>query len=81
MTTGASQLAEALQRFKRQPAPALDCQKPDAPPDLPLTHGLQLASIEARLGKVEQSINNQNRILLIGILALIGELATKVLNP
>ena len=58
-----------------------DCQQPDAPPDLPTTHGLQLASIEARLIKLESQVTNQNRLLLIGILAIVGDLAQKLLKP
>ncbi|HUK86881.1 MAG TPA: hypothetical protein VLT85_04390 [Terriglobales bacterium] len=59
----------------------LDCRQPGAPPDLPTTHGLQLASIEARLTKLEQSVSHQNRLLLIGVIALVGELAQKILRP
>ena len=34
-----------------------------------------LASIEARLARLERQVSNQNRLLLIGIIALVGELA------
>jgi len=64
-----------------QGAPTLDCQRPDAPADLPITHGLQLAAIEGRLAKLESQMTNQNRLLLIGILALIGDLAKQILKP
>ena len=63
------------------PPPPLDCQQPDAPPDLPLTHGLRLAGIEGRLARLETQMTNQNRLLLIGVIALIGEFAKQLLKP
>ncbi len=59
----------------------LDCQRPDAPADLPITHGLQLAAIEGRLAKLESQMTNQNRLLLVGIIALVGDLAKQLLQP
>jgi len=58
-----------------------DCSRPDAPADLPTTHGLQLASIEGRLLKLENQVSNQNRILLIGVLAVVGDLLRQMLKP
>jgi hypothetical protein len=79
---GDHRLSDALHKFgRRRYAPVPDCQQPDAPADLPITHALQLTSIEARLMKLETQMTNQNRLLLIGILALVGELAKQVLKP
>jgi hypothetical protein len=81
-TTGQTRLAKALQRFTgRTTAEAPDCQKPGAPADLPLIHGLQLAGIEARLTKLEQSVSNQNKLLVISIIAVVGELAKSIVKP
>ena len=66
----------AAKRYAKVP----DCQKPDAPPDLPTTHGLALASIEGRLAKLEAQMSSQNRLLLIGVLAILGELAKQLLG-
>ncbi len=58
-----------------------DCSRPDAPADLPITHGLLLATIEARLTKLEQQVSNQNRILLVGIIAIAGDIVRQMLKP
>jgi hypothetical protein len=82
MSSGEGKLIQSLQQFNRRRNDHLpDCQKPDASPDLPITHGLQLAGIEARLAALEAKMTNQNRLLLIGVLALVGELAKQVLSP
>ncbi len=80
---GASDLAghpRGPGRFDREPR-LLDCQRPDAPADLPTIHGLQLAAIEGRLLKLEQQVSNQNRILLIGVIALVGDIVRQLLRP
>ncbi len=75
-------IATAIDKIRgHKPAPILDCQRPDAPPDLPTTHGLLLSTIEARLAKLESQVTNQNRLLLIGILALVGDLLKQILKP
>jgi hypothetical protein len=72
---GESRLTRVLEEIQnRRITRVPDCQKPDAPPDLPTTHALMLASIEGRLAKVETAIANQNRLLLIGVLAIIGDI-------
>ena len=81
MSSGESRLRQLAARFAHRPEPTADCQQPDAAPDLPISHGLRLVSIESRLTTIERSVSNQNRLLLIGILALIGELAKSVLKP
>ncbi len=58
-----------------------DCSRPDAPADLPTTHGLMLANIEGRLSKLEQQVSNQNRILLIGVIAVVGDIVRQLLKP
>ena len=81
--TGEQRLRALAARFApgRVHAQVPDCQKPDAPPDLPISHGLQLTAIEARLVKLESQISNQNRLLLIGTLAIIGELVKPFIKP
>jgi hypothetical protein len=79
---GESRLAKTLKLLaRRRLATVPDCQKPEAPPDLPTTHGLQLASIEGRLIKLESQVNNQNRLLLVGLIAIFGEFAKQLLKP
>ncbi len=80
MTTGARRLSQALQHLRERAELPPDCQQPEAPADLPLTHGLQLANIESRLTALEKQVTNQNRLLLIGTLAIIGDLASKVIK-
>ena len=80
MSAGAHRLADTLRRLAGRPlATVPDCQQPGAPPDLPITHGLQLTAIEARLVKLESQMTNQNRLLFIGIFALAGDLLKSVL--
>ena len=80
MNNGAARLKETLANLARKSyARVPDCQKPDAPPDLPTTHGLALANIEGRLARLEAQMTNQNRLLLIGILAILGELAKQLM--
>jgi hypothetical protein len=80
--TGQTRLSKALQALQhRRLAKSPDCQQPDAPADLPTTHGLQLASIEGRLTKLEAAVTNQNRLLLIGVIAILGEFAKQLLHP
>ncbi len=68
-------------RFDREhAAPRWECQRPDAPADLLTIHGLQLAAIEARLLKLEQQVSNQNRILLIGVIAIVGDIVRQLLK-
>ncbi len=95
--TSARRLADAIQKLRRRAQPGgfsplpdrdaaqwdcrEDCSRPDAPPDLPTTHGLMLAAIEGRLSKLEQQVTNQNRILLIGIIAVVGDIVRQMLKP
>jgi len=68
-------------RFDREhKMPLWECQRPDAPADLPTIHGLQLAAIEARLLKLEQQVSNQNRLLLIGVIAVVGDIVRQLLK-
>ena len=81
---GESRLAKSLQLIARRrqatvPDCHADCSQPDASADLPTTHGLMLASIEGRILKLEQQISNQNRILIIGIVAVVGDLVKQML--
>jgi len=78
--SASGRLAEAIQKLKRRPAPVLDCQRPDAPADLVTIHGLQLVAIEARLLKLEQQVSNQNRLLLIGVIAVVGDIVRQLLK-
>jgi len=80
--TGVSRLTRVLEEIKQRRVTRVpDCQKPDAPHDLPTTHALMLVSIEGRLAKLEAQMTNQNRLLLIGIIAVIGDIAKAWLKP
>jgi len=80
---GSQRLADAIQRLRGpgRLAQIPDCQRPEAPADLPTIHGLQLAAIEGRILKLEQQVSNQNRILLIGVIAIVGDIARQLLKP
>lgn len=83
--SGQLNFGQALRKFRAGspaiPADGADCRQPEAPPDIHISHGLRLTGIEARLAALEKQISNQNRLLLIGILAIVGELAKQVLHP
>jgi hypothetical protein len=79
---GNSKLAQALQaivarRYTKTP----ECQLPEAPADLPTTHAIQLAIIEGRLVRLEGQMTNQNRLLLIALIAVVGDILKHILAP
>lgn len=80
--SGVSRLTRVLEEIKQKRITQVpDCQQPNAPHDLPTTHGLMLVSIEARLAKLENQMTSQNRLLLIGVIAVIGDIAKTWLKP
>ena len=79
--SGENKLRQVMHRLRGCPEETPDCQKPDASPDLPLTHGLRLTGIETRLTALERSVSNQNRLLLVGVIAIVGDVLKQVLKP
>lgn len=69
-----ARLRASLRRFGRALRPA----GPDPEIPQPITPWEQ--STDARLAKIEQQLSNQNRLLLLGVVGILGDALYKVLT-